>query len=134
MLLESTRPVTAWEKLNLMVGLALSSSGHIEFLRQVVAACWMFEEAASKERVFISGDDYGPAYIDIVAGHAGVYHDEVINHYKSYYEYLWTRSKLYHLYDKPVLHFILSAPQLHFSTACLFVQSAAYHGLCLSYL
>lgn len=71
-----------------MVGLALSSSGHIEFLRQVVAAWWMSEEAASKERVFISGDNYGPAYIDIVAGHAGVYHDEVINHYKSYYEYL----------------------------------------------
>lgn len=65
-------------------GFDLFSSGHIEFLRQVVAVeenegrlLGWFEEAATKERILESGDDYGPAFIV-----AGVHDDEVINHWK----------------------------------------------------
>ena len=65
-------------------GFDLFSSGHIEFLRQVVAvednegrlSGW-FEETATKKRVLESGENYGPAYIV-----AGVHDDEVINHWK----------------------------------------------------
>lgn len=65
-------------------GFDLFSSGHIEFLRQVVAvednegrlSGW-FEEAATKKRVLEFGENYGPAYMV-----AGVHDDEVINHWK----------------------------------------------------
>ncbi|KAL9030907.1 MAG: hypothetical protein Q9196_001015 [Gyalolechia fulgens] len=65
-------------------GFDLFSSGHIEFLRQVVKA----EEALGRQngwydtfsvqtRATSEGTDYGPAYIV-----AGVHDDEVINHWK----------------------------------------------------
>ena len=65
-------------------GFDLFSSGHIEFLRQVVAveeekgrmSGWS-EEAATKKRILESGENYGPGYIV-----AGVHDDEVINHWK----------------------------------------------------
>lgn len=65
-------------------GFDLFSSGHIEFLRRVVAveekdgrvSGW-FEEAATKKRVLECGDNYGPSYIV-----AGVHDDEVINQWK----------------------------------------------------
>lgn len=65
-------------------GFDLFSSGHIEFLRQVVQveeansykSKW-FEDAATKKRIADTGKDYGPAYIV-----AGVHDDEVINHWK----------------------------------------------------
>lgn len=65
-------------------GFDLFSSGHIEFLRRVVAveeedsrkSGW-FEEAATKKRVLEYGDNYGPSYIV-----AGVHDDEVINEWK----------------------------------------------------
>ena len=65
-------------------GFDLFSSGHIEFLRQVVAAeeatgrrnGW-YEKASSDSRTAEHGEDYGPAYII-----AGVHDDEVINHWK----------------------------------------------------
>lgn len=65
-------------------GFDLFSSGHIEFLRQVVQveeanghkSEW-FGDAASKKRIADAGEDYGPAYIV-----AGVHDDEVINHWK----------------------------------------------------
>lgn len=61
-----------------MGDLTYFSSGHIEFLRQVVAvqekdgrlSGW-FEEAATKKRVLESGENYGPAYIV-----AGVHDDD----------------------------------------------------------
>lgn len=65
-------------------GFDLFSSGHIEFLRQVVAveekygrvSGW-FEETASRKRVLECGENYGPSYIV-----AGVHDDEVINDWK----------------------------------------------------
>lgn len=65
-------------------GFDLFSSGHIEFLRQVIRveeangrkAGW-FEDAATEKRIDDAGEDYGPAYIV-----AGVHDDEVINHWK----------------------------------------------------
>lgn len=65
-------------------GFDLFSSGHIEFLRRVVAveekdglmSGW-FEEAAAKKRVRECGESYGPSYIV-----AGVHDDEVINDWK----------------------------------------------------
>lgn len=65
-------------------GFDLFSSGHIEFLRRVVAveekdgrvSGW-FEEAATKKRVLEYGANYGPSYIV-----AGVHDDEVINQWK----------------------------------------------------
>jgi ethanolamine-phosphate cytidylyltransferase len=65
-------------------GFDLFSSGHIEFLRQVLA----IEEAEGRERGWYDnaqreqrlkdhGEDYGPAYIV-----AGVHDDDVINHWK----------------------------------------------------
>lgn len=65
-------------------GFDLFSSGHIEFLRQVVQveeangrnSQW-FGDGASKKRIADTGEDYGPAYIV-----AGVHDDEVINHWK----------------------------------------------------
>ena len=65
-------------------GFDLFSSGHIEFLRQVVKAeedigrrSGWFEESAMTLRTEQAGEDYGPAYIV-----AGVHDDEVINHWK----------------------------------------------------
>ena len=65
-------------------GFDLFSSGHIEFLRQVVRAeerigkanGW-YEESAMKQRIAESGTDYEPAYIV-----AGIHDDEVINYWK----------------------------------------------------
>jgi len=64
-------------------GFDLFSSGHIEFLRQVIKAeekigeeeGWYRKEAI-QERVG-KGEDYGPAFVV-----AGVHDDEVINHWK----------------------------------------------------
>jgi ethanolamine-phosphate cytidylyltransferase len=64
-------------------GFDLFSSGHIEFLRQVIKAeekigvneGW-YSEQAVQERVG-KGEDYGPAFVV-----AGVHDDEVINHWK----------------------------------------------------
>ncbi|KAL2833648.1 hypothetical protein BJY01DRAFT_90251 [Aspergillus pseudoustus] len=67
-------------------GFDLFSSGHIEFLRQVLA----IEEAEGRERGWYDhaqreqrlkdhGDDYGPAYVV-----AGVHDDDVINHWKGF--------------------------------------------------
>ncbi|OAX79075.1 hypothetical protein ACJ72_06609 [Emergomyces africanus] len=65
-------------------GFDLFSSGHIEFLRRVLAIeagdatrrGWYLPENAEK-RVKECGEDYGPAYVV-----AGVHDDEVINHWK----------------------------------------------------
>ncbi|MCJ1470284.1 hypothetical protein MMC07_008929 [Pseudocyphellaria aurata] len=65
-------------------GFDLFSSGHIEFLRQIVQveeangrnSQW-FEDGASRKRIADTGEDYGPAYIV-----AGIHDDEVINHWK----------------------------------------------------
>ena len=65
-------------------GFDLFSSGHIEFLRQVVKAeevigyktSW-YEAQARQQRVQDWGEDFGPAYIV-----AGVHDDEVINLWK----------------------------------------------------
>jgi ethanolamine-phosphate cytidylyltransferase len=64
-------------------GFDLFSSGHIEFLRQVIKAeeqlgqdeGWYSKEAV-QERLG-KGEDYGPAFVV-----AGVHDDEVINHWK----------------------------------------------------
>lgn len=64
-------------------GFDLFSSGHIEFLRQVIRAeeeigeqeGW-YSEQATQERV-AKGADYGPVFVV-----AGVHDDEVINHWK----------------------------------------------------
>ncbi|KAL8766468.1 MAG: hypothetical protein Q9209_006762 [Squamulea sp. 1 TL-2023] len=66
-------------------GFDLFSSGHIEFLRQVVNAeevlaretGWYDETSARKVRLAESNDDHGPAYIV-----AGIHDDEVINYWK----------------------------------------------------
>ena len=65
-------------------GFDLFSSGHIEFLRQVMHSersignnnGW-YEDEAIKLRIANHGEDFGPAYII-----AGVHDDEVINHWK----------------------------------------------------
>ncbi|KZF25657.1 hypothetical protein L228DRAFT_244544 [Xylona heveae TC161] len=65
-------------------GFDLFSSGHIEFLRNVVEVeneigrkrGW-FEDEATNKRKAEHGEDYGPAYII-----AGVHDDEVINYWK----------------------------------------------------
>jgi ethanolamine-phosphate cytidylyltransferase len=65
-------------------GFDLFSSGHIEFLRQVVGAeralgesnGWYTDEAR-EQRVNETGDDYPPAFIV-----AGIHDDEVINYWK----------------------------------------------------
>lgn len=65
-------------------GFDLFSSGHIEFLRQVVKredqlghnSGW-FEKAASETRVERTGKDYGPAFVI-----AGIHDDTVINYWK----------------------------------------------------
>jgi ethanolamine-phosphate cytidylyltransferase len=65
-------------------GFDLFSSGHIEFLRSVIkieddlgkSNGW-FTEAAKKQRIEDSGEDYPPAYVI-----AGVHDDEVINYHK----------------------------------------------------
>lgn len=65
-------------------GFDLFSSGHIEFLRQVLS----HEEASGRERGWFGseqrkkrleecGEDYGPAYVV-----AGIHDDDVINHWK----------------------------------------------------
>ncbi|KAI5860311.1 cytidylyltransferase [Durotheca rogersii] len=64
-------------------GFDLFSSGHIEFLRQVVLAeedlarteGWYDQQAVDERRG--KGDDYGPVFVV-----AGVHDDEVINHWK----------------------------------------------------
>ena len=64
-------------------GFDLFSSGHIEFLRQVIKAeekigqdeGW-YSTQASQERIG-KGGDYGPVFVV-----AGVHDDEVINHWK----------------------------------------------------
>ncbi|KAL8727397.1 MAG: hypothetical protein Q9166_006069 [cf. Caloplaca sp. 2 TL-2023] len=66
-------------------GFDLFSSGHIEFLRQVVKTeealarktGWYDETSVQKRRLAENYDDYGPAYIA-----AGIHDDEVINHWK----------------------------------------------------
>ena len=65
-------------------GFDLFSSGHIEFLRQVVKAeealarkTGWYDNPARKQRLAESNNDYGPAYIV-----AGIHDDEVINHWK----------------------------------------------------
>lgn len=65
-------------------GFDLFSSGHIEFLRQVVRTeeamgkknGW-YEEHAKKQRIHVYGEDFGPVYVI-----AGIHDDEVINHWK----------------------------------------------------
>ena len=65
-------------------GFDLFSSGHIEFLRQVILAeeaiaqehGW-YAEAAVKRRISQLGNDYGPTYIV-----AGVHDDATINYWK----------------------------------------------------
>ncbi|KAI9870505.1 MAG: hypothetical protein M1830_004146 [Pleopsidium flavum] len=65
-------------------GFDLFSSGHIEFLRQVIKAededgrerGW-YDKEAKKQRREQCGEDYPPAYVV-----AGVHDDEVINHWK----------------------------------------------------
>ena len=65
-------------------GFDLFSSGHIEFLRQVVhvedaigrRTGWYGEEA-TQQRITDTGEDYGPSFII-----AGVHDDEVINRWK----------------------------------------------------
>ncbi|GAD95465.1 phosphoethanolamine [Paecilomyces variotii No. 5] len=65
-------------------GFDLFSSGHIEFLRQVVAIedaegqqrGW-FEPQQREQRLKEHGEDYGPAYVI-----AGIHDDAVINHWK----------------------------------------------------
>ena len=65
-------------------GFDLFSSGHIEFLCQVVKVeeaigrkIGWYEEDSIQRRLSETGKDYGPAYIV-----AGVHDDEVINHWK----------------------------------------------------
>ena len=65
-------------------GFDLFSSGHIEFLRQVVHAeeargrkTGWYEETAKASRLAKFGEDFAPAWIV-----AGVHDDEVINHWK----------------------------------------------------
>ena len=65
-------------------GFDLFSSGHIEFLRQVVKAeetmgreIGWYEEHAKKQRIDSYKEDFGPVYVI-----AGVHDDEVINHWK----------------------------------------------------
>ncbi len=65
-------------------GFDLFSSGHIEFLRQVVVKekaigserGW-YSDDSKRSRISEAGEDYGPAFIV-----AGVHDDEVINHWK----------------------------------------------------
>lgn len=65
-------------------GFDLFSSGHIEFLRQVVKreddlghqSGW-FSKIASETRIEKTGEDYGPAFVI-----AGIHDDAVINHWK----------------------------------------------------
>ena len=65
-------------------GFDLFSSGHIEFLRQVVHVeealgrrkGW-YDKEAIQQRITDSGEDYGPAFVI-----AGVHDDEVINRWK----------------------------------------------------
>jgi ethanolamine-phosphate cytidylyltransferase len=65
-------------------GFDLFSSGHVEFLRQVLKSeeaagrknGW-YDEQQSQERIRIHGEDFGPAYII-----AGVHDDLVINKWK----------------------------------------------------
>lgn len=65
-------------------GFDLFSSGHIEFLRQVVKRedalgdiLGWFKEEATEKRIREVGEDYGPIYIV-----AGIHDDTVINHWK----------------------------------------------------
>ncbi|KAL9641099.1 MAG: hypothetical protein Q9204_000324 [Flavoplaca sp. TL-2023a] len=66
-------------------GFDLFSSGHIEFLRQVVKAeeafarqtGWYDDTPTQKERLAGNNGGYGPSYIV-----AGIHDDEVINHWK----------------------------------------------------
>ncbi|RAL05686.1 ethanolamine-phosphate cytidylyltransferase [Aspergillus ibericus CBS 121593] len=65
-------------------GFDLFSSGHIEFLRQVLAQeeseghrrGW-YDQDQKTQRVKEHGEDYGPAYVV-----AGIHDDDVINHWK----------------------------------------------------
>lgn len=65
-------------------GFDLFSSGHIEFLRQVLAIeesdgrqrGW-YDQEQREQRVKTYGEDFGPAYVV-----AGVHDDDVINHWK----------------------------------------------------
>lgn len=80
---EGTKPKPGQRVVYVDGGFDLFSSGHIEFLRQVIAAekklgqeeGWYTKEAI-EERVG-KGSDYGPAFVV-----AGVHDDEVINHWK----------------------------------------------------
>ncbi|KAL8645085.1 MAG: hypothetical protein Q9210_006903 [Variospora velana] len=68
-MVEGVRPKPGQRIVYVDGGFDLFSSGHIEFLRQVVKA----EEALGRQ----AGCDYGPAYVV-----AGVHDDEVINYWK----------------------------------------------------
>jgi ethanolamine-phosphate cytidylyltransferase len=65
-------------------GFDLFSSGHIEFLRRVMATeeeegrrqGW-YQQQQTEERISEHGEDYGPAYVV-----AGIHDDGVINHWK----------------------------------------------------
>lgn len=65
-------------------GFDLFSSGHIEFLRQVIekekaigSERGWYSDESKRRRVNAAGEDYGPAFVV-----AGVHDDEVINHWK----------------------------------------------------
>jgi ethanolamine-phosphate cytidylyltransferase len=82
-LCQGTKPKPGQRVVYVDGGFDLFSSGHIEFLRQVVIAeeklgrdeGWYSPEAV-QERTG-KGDDYGPVFVV-----AGVHDDEVINHWK----------------------------------------------------
>jgi ethanolamine-phosphate cytidylyltransferase len=82
-LCQGTKPKPGQRVVYVDGGFDLFSSGHIEFLRQVIATeekigedeGWYSKEAV-QERVG-KGADYGPAFVV-----AGVHDDEVINHWK----------------------------------------------------
>lgn len=83
-IVEGKRPKPGQRVVYVDGGFDLFSSGHIEFLRQVVDTeealgrknGW-YDEPSKRDRITASGDDYGPAFVV-----AGVHDDEVINQWK----------------------------------------------------
>ncbi len=84
-MVDGVRPKTGQRIVYVDGGFDLFSSGHIEFLRQVVNAegalayqtGWYEASATGQRRASGDGSDYGPVYLV-----AGVHDDEVINHWK----------------------------------------------------
>jgi ethanolamine-phosphate cytidylyltransferase len=82
-LVSGTKPKPGQRVVYVDGGFDLFSSGHIEFLRQVIlteekqarADGWYGEDAVAERRS--KGDDYGPVYVV-----AGVHDDETINRWK----------------------------------------------------